>query len=43
LKDASSYKSSDMLMKASWATMPGSSDAHRDVASACMKELAAQF
>jgi dienelactone hydrolase len=43
LKDASSYQRSDMLMKAGWATMPGSSDPNRYVASACMEKLAAQF
>jgi dienelactone hydrolase len=43
LKDASSYKRSDMLMKAGWATMPGTSDPNRYVASACMEKLAAQF
>ena len=43
LKDASSYQRSDMLMKAGWATMPGSSDPNRNVASACMEKLAAQF
>ena len=43
LRDASSYYRSDMLMKAGWATMPGSSDPNRDVASACMRTLAAQF
>ncbi len=43
LKDASSYQRSDMLMKAGWATMPGSSAPSRDVASACMQKLAAQF
>lgn len=43
LKDASSYKRSDMLMDAGWATMPGSSEPNRNVAGACMKELAAQF
>ncbi|MDH3236410.1 MAG: hypothetical protein OEQ29_23065 [Alphaproteobacteria bacterium] len=43
LKDASSYQRSDMLMKAGWATMPGSSDPNRQVASACMEKLAAQF
>lgn len=43
LKDASSYKRSDMLMDTGWATMPGSSDPDRQVASACMEELAAQF
>ena len=43
LKSASSYKRSDMLMKAGWATMPGSSDPNRQVASDCMDALAAQF
>ena len=43
LKDASSYQRSDMLMKTGWATMPGSSDPNRDVARACMDNLAAQF
>ena len=43
LKDASSYQRSDMLMKAGWATMPGSDDPDRSVARACMEKLAAQF
>jgi alpha/beta superfamily hydrolase len=43
LKDASSYQRSDMLMKAGWATMPGSSEPNRNVAKACIKVLAAQF
>lgn len=43
LKDASGYKRSDMLMDTGWATMPGSSDPDRQVASACMEKLAAQF
>jgi dienelactone hydrolase len=43
LKDTSYYQRSDMLMKAGWATMPGSSDPNRDVARACMEKLAAQF
>jgi hypothetical protein len=43
LREASSYQRSDMLMKAGWATMPGSSDPDRDVAKACMKVLSAQF
>jgi hypothetical protein len=43
LRDASSYKRSDMLMETGWATMPGSTDANRNVASACMEKLAAQF
>ena len=43
LKAASNYKRSDMLMEAGWATMPGSIDPNRSVASACMEQLAAQF
>ena len=43
IKDASSYQRSGMLMKAGWATMPGTSDPNRYVASACMEKLAAQF
>jgi dienelactone hydrolase len=43
LKDTSSYQRSDLLMKAGWATMPGSSDPNREVARACTKQLAAQF
>ncbi len=43
MKDASSYKRSDMLMKAGWATMPGSNDPNRSLATACMDKLAAQF
>lgn len=43
LKDASSFKRRDMLMQAGWATMPGSSDPDRDVASACVDQLAAKF
>jgi hypothetical protein len=43
LKDARSYKRRDMLIKAGWATMPGTSEPDRNVAKACMEELAAQF
>lgn len=43
LKDASSYKRSEMLMKAGWATMPGSSDPSHLLAKACMEKLAADF
>ncbi|NQW08988.1 MAG: hypothetical protein HQ481_03775 [Alphaproteobacteria bacterium] len=43
LKAASSYQRSDMLMTAGWATMPGTSDPNRFVASACMETLAAKF
>jgi dienelactone hydrolase len=40
LKDTRIYQRSDMLMKAGWATMPGSSDPSHDVARACMEKLA---
>ena len=43
LKETSRYQRDEMLMKAGWATMPGSSDPNRAVASACMEQLAAQF
>ena len=43
LKDAKTYDRRDLLMKTGWATMPGSSDPDRSVATACMEKLAAQF
>ncbi len=43
LKDASAFQRNDVLMKAGWATMPGSNEPNRAVANACMKELAARF
>ena len=43
LKTASSYQRSDMVMQIGWATMPGSTDPNRQVASACVDKLAAQF
>jgi dienelactone hydrolase len=43
LKGASSYQRNNMLMEAGWATMPGSTDPNRQVATACMAALAAQF
>jgi len=43
LRDAGNWQRSDMLMKAGWATMPGSSDPNRDVARACMEALTAQL
>ena len=43
LRDASGYQRSDMIMKAGWATMPGSSEPNRNVAKECIKVLAAQF
>lgn len=43
LKGAVSYKRTEMLMEAGWATMPGTTDPNRYVANACMEKLAAQF
>lgn len=43
LKAASRYKRSGMVMEAGWATIPGSEDPNRAVASACMEKLAEQF
>lgn len=43
LKRASSYERGDMLMKAGWATMPGTDDPNRQVANACASELSLQF
>jgi hypothetical protein len=43
LKDTSKYQRSAILMKAGWATMPGSTDPDRKVASACMDQLATSF
>jgi hypothetical protein len=43
LKDESSYKRGEMLMKTGWATMPGSTDPDRNVAKACVEKLAEQF
>jgi hypothetical protein len=43
LKDTSRYQQSNILMETGWATMPGSEDPMRAVASACMARLAAEF
>lgn len=43
LQAASQYQRGNMLMETGWATMPGSDDANRAVASACMEKLAEQF
>lgn len=43
MKDAYFGERNDMVVKAGWATMPGSSDPNRNVARACMDELAAQL
>ena len=42
-KADSNYERTNMLMSTGWATIPGSSDPNRSVASACMEKLAAQF
>lgn len=41
--EAATYKRGEMLMKAGWATMPGSTDPDENVAKACMDKLAEQF
>jgi dienelactone hydrolase len=43
LKDAYFGERRDMIMKAGWATMPGSDDPNRNVATACMEKLAEQL
>ncbi|MCP1337785.1 hypothetical protein [Futiania mangrovi] len=43
MKAARTYERDDMLMKAGWATMPGSAEPNRAVASACMDRLAKTF
>ena len=43
LKDAYFGERRDMVMKAGWATMPGSDDPNRNVAAACMEKLAEQL
>jgi alpha/beta superfamily hydrolase len=43
LKDAYFNERRDMVMKAGWATMPGSDDPNRNVATACMEKLAEQL
>lgn len=39
LKAASSYSRADLVMKSGWATMPGTTEPNRDVASACGAKL----
>ena len=43
IKAASKYKRNQMVMNTGWATMPGSGDPNRGVATACLDKLAAQF
>ncbi len=39
----SNYERTNLLMSAGWATIPGSSDPNRSVASACVEKLETQF
>ena len=39
MKAASSYGRSEVVMKSGWATMPGTTTANRQVATACTAEL----
>jgi len=41
LAGASSFQRRDLVMKAGWATMPGTSDPNRLVAAACVTQLGA--
>jgi len=43
LKETSSYQRSSVVMDAGWATMPGSTEPDRAVASACVTMLSAEF
>ena len=43
IKEANSYKRRDMIMEAGWATMPGTQEADRYVAAACLEELEQTF
>ncbi len=43
LKNAQSYMRQDMVMKVGWATMPGASEPHRGVATACGEKLVTIF
>ena len=39
MKEAGYFERGEILMKAGWATMPGSSDPDRTVATACLEKL----
>lgn len=43
LKEASNYQRRGIVMEAGWATMPGTSEANRYVATACLEKLSAEF
>ncbi|WP_026870771.1 hypothetical protein [Inquilinus limosus] len=40
LKKASSYSRGDIILKAGWATMPGTTEGNRALAAACAAQLA---
>lgn len=42
-KARSGYERTNLLMQTGWATVPGSEEADRNLASACMDKLEAQF
>lgn len=41
LNEARSYQRNDVIIKAGWATMPGTSEPNKDVARACAQALTA--
>ena len=43
IKSARKYQRNQLVMNAGWATMPGSSNPNRGVATACLEELATHF
>ncbi len=43
LKSVRSFERRDIVMKAGWATMPGSTEPNRQVATACVEKLATLF
>ena len=43
LKEIRSYQRTEVLIKSGWATMPGSVDPDRSLATACAKTLSAKF
>ncbi len=43
MKDSSTWDRPEMVMKAGWATMPGSKEPNRHVADACVDKLTANF
>ena len=43
LKETRSYQRAEVLMKTGWATMPGSVDPDRKLATACAQTISAKF